>query len=76
MNNWYFLEQLIFYYLKKISKFSLMLTVYSYFNPLTGSNFEALIAGKIETIVVIKIEHIEIIKIDFKLISEGIVLKK
>jgi len=49
---------------------------YSYFKPLTGSNFDALIAGKIETIIVIRIEHNEMIKIDAGLISEGIVLKK
>ena len=53
-----------------------MILFYSYFNPLTGSNFDALIAGKIDTIIVIKIEHNEIIKIDIGFISEGIVLKK
>ena len=34
-----------------------MILDYSYFSPLTGSNFEAFIAGNIETIIVIKIEH-------------------
>ena len=53
-----------------------MISNYSYFSPLTGSNFDALIAGNIETIIVTKIEHNEIIKIDLGLISEGIVLKK
>ena len=59
-----------------ILKFSLEKLDYSYFKPLTGSNFEALIAGNIETIIVTKIEHKEIRTIDVGFISEGIVLKK
>ena len=49
---------------------------YSYFKPLTGSNFEAYIAGKIETIIVIKIEQTEMMNIEDGFISEGMVLKK
>jgi len=49
---------------------------YSYFNALIGSNLAALSAGNIETIIVINIEHNEITKIEKVFISEGIELKK
>ena len=43
---------------------------------LTGSNFDAFKAGNIETTIVMNIEHTDIIRIEFKLISDGILLKK